>query len=935
MRLFLCCCILLYFGSLGAQQFQNPDLEGVVEFDVASGLPPGWQAVPASAPFCAATALGITDTPDLTDPLGPVPDVGMMGNPYSGNTFMSGLSSRQNDIPFARFHEGIMQTVSGFTVDSFYQLSFYQAVVKQINALDTSGRWAVYRDNSQLFISPTSRSAAAYNALDFPWDFRSFEFKATSETHTFAFMPQDDDSILYMNDELNGGLRMGIDAIYLNKSCMLTDDLGPPLYFCQEDEINVVLDVLTSEGSYVWSTGETGPAITATQPGTYQVTITGADGCVNYDQVNIIRNELNLDLGADTTICSGETIVLSAVTSGAFYTWQDGSSSTTFSVTDPGLYWAEIRVGECRARDSVLIVENPVATINLGPDVEWCAGDSIVVSANPQLPGVDYEWQDGSTESSFLVTNAPAEITLLANLDGCTHADTLQVTPTFLPFSLGADTTLCTGDSLLLDASLPNTSYLWQDGTTTPTFLATSGGVYTVALSRDDCTITDTLQITELSFGALDLGADTTLCPGNSLTLAADIPGANYVWQDQSTGADFTLSAPGLYWVTASVGDCAATDSILVSPHPLNPVDLGEALAICAESTLLLDATQNGASYSWQDGSSAPTYEVATSGNYSVTVTLGACSSSETVQVVNSLLQPFNLGPDLTLCQGETLTLTGPSVAEYYLWSNGANTQSINVGTAGTYRLTATLGECTEEEELVLNYNPLAPFSLGVDTTLCLGDSLLLIAENTAAEILWSDGTTGNTLWINTPGNYGLTLTLDDCTQNSSLEVTYYEATSLELGQNITICESQPLVLDPLVSGPPPTFLWQDGTSTATYEVQNSGTYTLMLTNICETATDEISVTIEDCTCEVYLPNAFSPNGDGTNDTFCSYTTCPITDYDLQIFDRWGGLRYTSNNMEEGWQGLEVNSGVYLYTLRYRDRDGKWQQRVGEVHLLR
>lgn len=935
MRLFLYCCILLFCGSLGAQQFQNPDLEGVVEFDVASGLPPGWEAVPASSPICFATALGITDTPDLTGPLGPVPDMGMMGNPYSGNSFMSGLTAREDDVSFARYHEGIMQTVSGFTVDSFYQLTFYQAVVKQINALDTSGRWAVYLDNSQLYIAPSSYSLAAYNELDIPWDMRVVEFQATSETHTFAFLPQDDDSNLYTDYELDGGLRMGIDSIHLRKSCTIIDDLGSSLYFCNDDEINVILDVLASEGNYAWSTGETGPTVTVTEPGTYEVTITGEEGCINYDQVSIIRNELNVDLGADTTICSSEPIVLNAATSGAFYTWQDGSSSTTFSATAPGLYWAEVRVGECRARDSVLITENPLVALSLGPDVEWCADDSIAVTPNPQFPGLTYEWSDGSSDSSLLITNAPAQITLSATLDGCTQTDTLLVIPTFSYFTLGQDTTLCSGESLLLDATLPNTTYLWQDGSTNPTFLATSGGTYTVALNRADCTIYDTLQITELSFGALDLGADTTLCPGSSLTLTAEIPGANYIWQDQSTDADFTLSTPGLYWVTASLGDCAATDSILVSPHPLNPVDLGEQQTICAGGTLLLNAAQNGASYSWQDGSSSSSYEVTAPGNYSVTVSLGECSSSDDVQVVNSLLQPFDLGPDLTLCQGEAHTMTGPAIAESYSWSNGANTASITVGAAGTYQLTVTLGECTEEDELVLSYNPLAPFSLGVDTTLCLGDSLLLVVENTAAETLWSDGTTGNTLWVSTPGNYGLTLTLDDCTQNSSLLVDYYEATSMELGQDITICRSQPLILDPQVSGPPATFLWQDGTSTATYEVENSGIYTLMLTNICESITDEVSITIEECTCEVYLPNAFSPNGDNKNDTFQPYTTCPITDYDLQIFDRWGGLRFTSNSIENGWQGLEVNTGVYLYTLRYRDREGQWQQRVGEVSLIR
>jgi gliding motility-associated-like protein len=931
MRLFLYCCILLFCGSLGAQQFQNPDLEGVVELDSLSVLPDHWERIPATYAHCRATILGVTDTPDLTNQVGPLPAIGLFGIPYSGNSFMSGglgLNLNTGNI----WHEGIYQTVSGFSIDSFYTLSFYQSVVKQTRTLDSSGRWSVYLDDQQFFTSDVTYSSIEYYDPNLQWDYRTRNFRATDTVHTFYFLPSDNDQDFSVGPYLDGAIRMAIDSIYLRPTCYLNTELGNTRFLCEED--SVTLNILTTNGSYLWEDGGTEPSITVGE-GHYAVTITGENGCIAYDEVSVIRNAaLSLDLGPDTTLCEGATVTLNAATSGAFYTWQDGSSNIQYQADESGLYWVEVSVGGCIKRDSIVVSNNPISGLDLGADIALCGENSVNFSPTPLLNEATYSWQDGSDDVLY-TTSETGLYWVEGMLDGCMARDSIIVYDAFPDFSLGADTVICTGESLLLDATLPNTTYLWQDGSTSPTFLATSGGIYTVALSRGNCTISDTLEITALSFGALDLGADTTLCPGASLTLAAEIPGANYVWQDQSTAADFTLSTPGLYWVTASLGDCAATDSILVSPHPLSPVDLGEEQAICAGSTLVLNAAQNGASYSWQDGNSASTYEVLNAGSYAVTVSLGACSSSDAVQVVNSLLQPFDLGPDLTLCQGESFTLSGPPEAESYNWSNGANTESITVSAVGTYRLIATLGECTEEDEFVLNYNPLAPFSLGADTTLCLGDSLQLVAANTMAEILWSDGTTENALWVDTPGNYGLTLTLDDCTENSSLQVDYYEATSLELGEDITICKTQPLVLAPEITGPPATFLWQDGTSTPSYDVQNSGTYSLILTNICETVTDEINITVEECTCEVYLPNAFSPNNDGNNDTFRPYTTCPITDYEVQIFDRWGGLRFTSNSIENGWQGLEVNTGVYLYTLRYRDRDGQWQQRVGEVSLIR
>lgn len=272
---------------------------------------------------------------------------------------------------------------------------------------------------------------------------------------------------------------------------------------------------------------------------------------------------------------------------------------------------------------------------------------------------------------------------------------------------------------------------------------------------------------------------------------------------------------------------------------------------------------------------------------------------------------------------------------ENYAWSDGSNETTLTAAQGGLYWLETSQGNCYFRDSILLEYVALPDIEIGNDTTLCPGEVLSLQADfEPPISIQWSTGATTPSIVVETPGNYAVEIALDGCSGIDEINLDYYEATSLELGQDITICRSQPLILDPQVSGPPATFLWQDGTSTVTYEVQNSGIYTLMLTNVCESITAAITITIEECTCEVYVPNAFSPNEDGSNDIFRAYTSCPITDYELHIYDRWGGLRFTSSTLTTGWQGLNVNPGVYLYTLRYRDREGEWQQQVGEVHLV-
>jgi hypothetical protein len=139
---------------------------------------------------------------------------------------------------------------------------------------------------------------------------------------------------------------------------------------------------------------------------------------------------------------------------------------------------------------------------------------------------------------------------------GCdTLRDSLNVsTENLPPLNLGADPTLCDGDSLLLDVTAANAdTYLWQDGSDSALFWVTGPGLVWSELSNRCGSVRDSFQVSYLPiYSPPDLGPDTLLCDAATLPLIVNYPGANYLWSDNSNGNSLTVSQPGLYWVVAS-----------------------------------------------------------------------------------------------------------------------------------------------------------------------------------------------------------------------------------------------------------------------------------------------------------------------------------------------------------------------------------------------
>jgi len=200
--------ILFSFCGRGfGQSFFNSDLDG--DYSIISDLPDGWSFVPYTDTISDAT-YSIGATPDLTDLFGPRSAIGLLGNPYSGNTFVSGVHAR-------RFQEGIMQQVDNLDVNRVYSIDFYQCVVKQENCLDQSGSWAVYLDGSLLGVSEPSFSMEPFASTSLQWENRCLTFVASRSSHWIKFLPMDDDSNnVSSKSDIYGGLRMGIDLITLS-----------------------------------------------------------------------------------------------------------------------------------------------------------------------------------------------------------------------------------------------------------------------------------------------------------------------------------------------------------------------------------------------------------------------------------------------------------------------------------------------------------------------------------------------------------------------------------------------------------------------------------------------------------------------------------------------------------------------------------------------
>ncbi len=244
--------------------------------------------------------------------------------------------------------------------------------------------------------------------------------------------------------------------------------------------------------------------ITVSQAGTYTVTVTDVNGCKNSDMATLTVNPNPIvKLGADYVGCEGTTAVFDAENPGADYLWNDASTAQTLFATVDGAYSVVVTdangcigTGAANAR----FVKTP--TVEIGPNIDLCAGESARISAQVTPTNVSITWGTGEIGSSITVSSAGVISIAVSNEGMCNATDNLEVFVHDQPKVLGMqDTTVCfvkLSDGLLLDAGSDATQYNWSDGQSGQFMTVRKDGEYRVELVSDfGCTSNDTVIVSE------------------------------------------------------------------------------------------------------------------------------------------------------------------------------------------------------------------------------------------------------------------------------------------------------------------------------------------------------------------------------------------------------------------------------------------------------
>lgn len=615
------------------------------------------------------------------------------------------------------------------------------------------------------------------------------------------------------------------------------------------------------------------------------------------------------------------------------------------SYNTPGTYYISLTVNETQLNKSdyckpVVAIAPP--TVAVTGSTAYCVGDSIKLYGSGP-PGCTYLWQGPNSftasTANIVVANATTNnsgtYTLVVAKGACTSTLALktvsvQAAPSV---NLGNDTNICASNfTLALNAGNPGMTYLWGGGQTTQTLSVNSAGAYTVKVTNAfGCSSSDTILITNNSL-SVSIGNNITLCPGASTVLNAGNAGAMYSWNTGQTTQTINVTQAGAYVVTVTTSGCSSSDTAVIVIPTLSPISDATA---CLGTMITLTASP-GSSYQWSNGATTQTISPAGSGLYWVQVNVSGCLLSDSVNVTINTPPFVNLGNDYSFCQSDVISvdLNAGNSGAAFAWNTGANTQTIHVTSPGVYSVTVTSPNgCSASDAITIN-RVIVTVNLGSDIDLCKGDTALFNAGLSGTSYLWNTGAAGQYINVASPGTYWVIVANGSCTASDSVNIIVHDPPLVNLGNDTTICADEVIVLSGGGSSDA-YYAWSNGSNQPTIEVTNPGYYSVVTTLDGCVVFDEIR--IEECDYEIWIPNSFTPNGDGQNDLFgpVCYNINKVT---LMVFDRWGEMIFKGSGKDVWWdgryKGKECQYGVYTYLIEYRIRS-KTRQKTGSITLVR
>ncbi|MCB0700937.1 MAG: gliding motility-associated C-terminal domain-containing protein [Chitinophagaceae bacterium] len=778
---------------------------------------------------------------------------------------------------------------------------------------------------------------------------------------------------------------------------------GPDSTVC----VGTTIQLLATGGStYTWSpstglscTSCSNPMANPTVTTTYTVTGTDTNGCKNTGDVKITINSLpNVNAGSDVNICLNDSVQLQA-TGATTYMWTPstglGCTSCSNPKAGPGVSITYTVTGTdgngCVNKDSVQVTVKALPIVNAGADKAICPGDTAQLQATG---AASYEW----TPTTWLTCNTCANpkasplftttyIVKGTAANGCKGTDTVDVVVYTLPvISAGPDMTMCIGDTLQLQAT-GGATYVWSPaigltctGCANPrTGIQVDTTYIVVGTDTNGCKNTDSVKISIKPLPALVVTAGRdSICAGD--TTAFLVTGAtSYVWTpagglscSNCTNPISTPLSTTTYTVTGTLNGCTDTASIRLFVH-LNPVlATPQNVELCeGDSTTLY--VKGAFTYVWSPasglsctGCDSPIASPLNTTKYTVKGTDSfGCTGSTDVDVVVNKLPEVDAGPDVTICDGDSVQLQAKG-GIYLVWSppDGLSCSACSNPKSGTsqnrtHTVTGIDGKgCKNTDEMSITVIKKDPITFSDGDSICIGESTSIwAAGGTSYKWLPEGGlqspnaaTTDAAPVVTT--NYKVIVKQGECfTDTGDIKVTVFNKPTVELGKDQTVSGGTKIILEPDVTNVA-RYEWTPTDELSCYDCSNpeltalrTTTYNLKVySDFGCTAEDDVTVYVTCGGDQVFIPNTFTPNGDGLNDRFYPQGRGAIQVKRFSVFNRWGQLIYDVQNISlndemHGWDGTyksePLQPDVFVYIIKAVCETGEPLDMKGDISLVR
>ncbi|MDX1479193.1 MAG: gliding motility-associated C-terminal domain-containing protein, partial [Saprospiraceae bacterium] len=745
-----------------------------------------------------------------------------------------------------------------------------------------------------------------------------------------------------------------------------------------------VLDAGAGYDTYTWSNGMTTPTITVDASGMYFVTVTDASGCTGIAEAEVnLQEPVEVEITGPPSVCGTETAMLAATSGFASYAWSTGDTTASIMVGQTGIYQVVVTdTNGCTGETSIAftVFEDPDPVIS-GP-ASICTGSDAVLGVGGTYSSI--VWSTGATTPEITVSGSGSFAVTVTDANGCTGTEThtVQIADS-LSLDINVSGPLCEGTAIL-SAGGGFASYVWSNGATTPEITVNDEGIYGVTVTdAGGCSGQASLALTMPDPVDVEILGPVNACAGADATLLASASQGQFLWSTGDTTAAIQVSASGNYSVTVTGdGGCTAEASTTfeILPPPSIVVNGPDFICTGYPGTLTIDSAY--VEMQWSTGDTGDSMLVETGGLYSVTVTDANGCTAVAEHLVTSGLS------DSTFLEMETCSVLDTGTVQYIMTSQSGCDSVITIhmmlapSLSSEVSLTACAGESIQYDDVEVLAGESAEI-LYVASTGC--DSIVTVivselpavmieteitpacadAEDGTIAVLMVQGTAPFEFWIDgQPADAGSLLTglaagshlisvvdANGCSLEMPVEIPERARVEIAVEDQVLTCASPMAVLSPTVVGGNAgdvQWFWSTGVAQHWIAVEEPGTYSVSVDDGCGIQAYTINVTSAGDGPDgklFYVPNAFSPNGDGVNDEFRAFPNPDYTvlDFELRIFDRWGNTLFTASDTEASWDGLFRNlamePGVYVWWLKATvDLCGQRQRYVmerGDVTVLR